>query len=309
MTKGKVKNHLRDLAVAVPAVLLAVVAGLFVADAAGRSNRIASDMSDIRAAIPETVVIAPRTMTYRADGDFQKNNYPIDAPLTTRRLEQTFEIMKYQVTMTDYQNCIADGDCQPAEALLHNRNVSLALGPIVGVSYDDAQNYANWLSRKTGEIWHLPTDEQWAFAAGSRFSDDALGVEDEDASNPALRWLKDYEKQSARKVDRSPTVRPTGSFGLNELGVADIGGNVWEWTQTCHRRVNLNAYGKQVSEVSACGVYVVNGKHRAAMSSFIRNPKTGGCSVGVPPDNLGFRLVRDNRWYKVVFKRIQSLGA
>ncbi len=54
---------------------------------------------------------------------------------------------------------------------------------------------------------------------------------------------------------------------------------MWEWTQTCHRRVNIDAYGKQVAEMPACGVYVVNGKHRAAMSSFIRNPKTGDAAL------------------------------
>lgn len=306
MNKCKGKKCLRELAVAVPAVLLAVVAGLFVVDAVGRPGQSLPGASALR---PETVVITPRTMTYRADGDFQKNNYPVDAPLTTRRLSRPFEIMKYQVGTADYELCVEDGACQPAEALPHNHDASAAEAPVVGVSYDDALAYADWLSRKTGENWHLPTDEQWAFAAGSRFPDDALGIEDDAASNPAIRWLRDYEKQSARKLDRSPARRPAGAFGVNELGVADIAGNVWEWTQTCHRRVNIDAYGKQVAEVPSCGVYVVNGKHRAAMSSFIRNPKAGGCSVGVPPDNLGFRLVRDNRWYAVVWKRIQNIGA
>ena len=32
------------------------------------------------------------------------------------------------------------------------------------------------------------------------------------------------------------------------------------------------------------------------MTFFIRNPKSGGCSVGTPPDNLGFRLVRERSW-------------
>ncbi|PQA73919.1 SUMF1/EgtB/PvdO family nonheme iron enzyme [Brucella oryzae] len=306
MNESKGKTCLRELAVAIPAVVLAVVAGLFVVDAVGRADHSMPGASTVG---PETIVIAPRTMTYRADGDFQKNNYPVDAPLTTRKLQRAFEIMKYQVSTTDYERCVADGDCQPAEALPHNHDASTEDSPIVGVSYDDAQNYAGWLSRKTGDIWHLPTDEQWAFAAGSRFPDDALGIEDDAAANPALRWLRDYEKQSARKLDRNPARRPAGAFGVNELGVADIAGNVWEWTQTCHRRVNIDAYGKQVAEMPACGVYVVNGKHRAAMSSFIRNPKTGGCSVGVPPDNLGFRLVRDNRWYAVMWKRIQNIGA
>ncbi|OIS94742.1 SUMF1/EgtB/PvdO family nonheme iron enzyme [Brucella cytisi] len=306
MKEGIGKKCLRELAVAVPAVLLAVVAGLSVVDAVGRTDRTTPGVTTNG---PETVVIAARTMTYRANGDFQKNNYPVDAPWTTRKLQRAFEIMKYQVSTTEYERCVADGDCQPAEALQHNQDASDADGPIVGVSYDDALAYANWLSHKTGENWHLPTDEQWAFAAGSRFPDDALGIEDDAAVNPAIRWLRDYEKQSARKLDRSPARRPAGAFGINELGVADIAGNVWEWTQTCHRRVNIDAYGQQVAEVPSCGVYVVNGKHRAAMSSFIRNPKTGGCSVGVPPDNLGFRLVRDNRWYAVMWKRILNIGA
>jgi hypothetical protein len=32
------------------------------------------------------------------------------------------------------------------------------------------------------------------------------------------------------------------------------------------------------------------------MTFFVRNPKSGGCSVGTPPDNLGFRLVREQGW-------------
>ncbi|UWF68076.1 MULTISPECIES: formylglycine-generating enzyme family protein [unclassified Brucella] len=303
MAKVAGKQRLRDWAVAVPAVLLAVASGLFVVDATGGTERSKTEM---KVALPQTVTIKPRTMTYRADGDFQKNNYPVDAPLTTRKLRHSFEIMKYQVTGAEYRRCVDDGACQPPEDLPHNRNWASADKPVVGVSYTDAEDYAAWLSKKTGSVWHLPTDEQWAFAAGTRFADDAVGIEGDESKNPALRWLRDYEQQSARKQDRNQTVRPLGAFGENEYGLADIGGNVWEWTQTCHRRVNIDAYGKVASETTVCGVYVVNGKHRAAMSSFIRNPKTGGCSVGVPPDNLGFRLVRDGRWYAPVLMRLKD---
>ena len=36
---------------------------------------------------------------------------------------------------------------------------------------------------------------------------------------------------------------------------------------------------------------VVEGEHRTYMTDFIRDPRTGGCAVGVPPANLGFRRV------------------
>ncbi|WP_273729284.1 formylglycine-generating enzyme family protein [Brucella gallinifaecis] len=302
--KQNAKKKLRDFSIAIPAVLFTVSAWLFVADAAGQ---IGTKKAQAEITRPQMIMITPRSMTYRASGDFQRNNYPVDAPLTTRRLGQSFEIMKYQVTIADYALCVRDGICLAADTQ-SERNAGLSsTHPVVGVSYDDAKTYAGWLSKKTGENWHLPTDEQWAFAAGSRFADDALGS-DEKSDNPALRWLRDYEKQSARKQDRDTAIRAIGSFGENEFGVADIGGNIWEWTATCHRRVNLDAYGKVTSENEACGVYVVNGKHRAAMSSFIRNPKSGGCSVGVPPDNLGFRLVRDERWFVPVFELINGLS-
>ena len=40
-----------------------------------------------------------------------------------------------------------------------------------------------------------------------------------------------------------------------------------------------------------CGVRVVEGAHRSYMTDFIRDPRSGGCAAGVPPANLGFRLV------------------
>jgi hypothetical protein len=39
---------------------------------------------------------------------------------------------------------------------------------------------------------------------------------------------------------------------------------------------------------------IVEGQHRSYMTDFIRDPRSGGCAVGKPPDNLGFRLVRDD---------------
>jgi hypothetical protein len=44
-------------------------------------------------------------------------------------------------------------------------------------------------------------------------------------------------------------------------------------------------------------VRAVEGQHRAYVTDFIRDAKAGGCAVGVPPDNLGFRLVVErDKW-------------
>ena len=145
------------------------------------------------------------------------------------------------------------------------------------------------------------------YAAGNSFPDDGLGV-DPESRNPALRWLADYERETRRKADSDPLPKALGHFGENEYGLADFAGNVWEWTTTCHRRVDLADAGVFGSAVSSCGIYVTVGQHRAPMSYFVRDPKGGGCAVGTPPSNLGFRLVRDDRWFASLLKNLRDRG-
>ena len=54
--------------------------------------------------------------------------------------------------------------------------------------------------------------------------------------------------------------------------------------------------GEVFSRVESCGVRYLEGRHRTAMSGFVRDARGGCCSVGAPPDNLGFRLVRERSW-------------
>jgi formylglycine-generating enzyme required for sulfatase activity len=220
---------------------------------------------------------------YRVNGDFTRTGKQASAPLVRVSLSKPLAIMKHQVSSADYQLCVDDGGCRALD-----RGVVVAADrPAVQISWYDADGYAAWLSRRTGDAYRLPTDEEWAYAAGSKFKDDGIVIDDND---PSKRWIARYE----READRAPSVpgtRSFGSFGSNENGLQDVGGNVWEWTASCFVRRVLDDAGKIVSENPNCGVRVVEGQHRAYVTDFIRDAKAGGCAVGVPPDNLGFRLV------------------
>lgn len=286
---------------ALPAFVLAVLAGAL----ALKTDIIGAGPTGLVLDEPVTVEIAPRSFSYRESGEFYRTGFAVDGPEKAVTIRRPLTIMKYQVTAADYGRCVADGACAAAEPGF--TPVDIATTPATGVSYDDAIAYAGWLSARTGETWALPSDQDLAFAAGDRFPDDALGV-DINSTNPADRWLADYNRETERKASRDPVPQALGRFGENEYGLADFAGNVWEWTATCNRRVNLDKAGKVVNDVSSCGIYVASGKHRAAMSSFVRNPKGGGCAVGVPPDNVGFRLVKDTRWYAPFLAALRERG-
>ncbi|MGQ3215045.1 SUMF1/EgtB/PvdO family nonheme iron enzyme [Shinella sp.] len=286
---------------ALPALLLVALAGAV----AIKADLIGAAPTGPVLDEPLTVEIAPRTFDYRDSGEFFRNGFAVDGPVKSVTVRRLLTIMKYQVTAADYSGCVANGACAQPEPTFAPEDA--ANTPATGVSYDDAIAYAGWLSAHTGEVWTLPTDRDLAFAAGSRFPDDALGV-DINSTNPADRWLADYNREAARKASRDPVPQPLGRFGENEYGFADFAGNIWEWTATCNRRVNLDKAGTVLNDVSSCGIYVASGKHRAALSSFVRNPKGGGCAVGVPPDNVGFRLVKDTRWYAPLLARLREKG-
>ena len=81
--------------------------------------------------------------------------------------------------------------------------------PMTCVSWDDAQAYVSWLSRTAGATYRLPTEAEWGRAAAG--------------SQPGC--------YKGRKGNRGTC--PVGSYAANGVGLFDVVGNVWEWTEDC----------------------------------------------------------------------------
>jgi formylglycine-generating enzyme required for sulfatase activity len=276
-------------------IALACAAGLAAPLAVGP---LVSDMTSRRAPAEPTIVeITAGDFFYRAAGDFTRGGQQAEAPLRVVRINRPLHIMRHQVSSSDYQLCVQDGACRALD-----RDVVVASDrPAVQVSWHDAQGYAGWLSRRTGVNYRLPSDEEWAFAAGNRFRDDGLPV---DTNDPAKRWISRYERESDRDLSDTATY-PFDKFGINEHGVSDLAGNVWEWTSTCFVRNRVDETGNAGRQTINCGVRIAEGAHRAYVTDFIRDARAGGCAQGVPPANLGFRLVREEpSWVASVSARL-----
>lgn len=233
-------------------------------------------------AAPDMVEVPPGSFRYWEAGAFTRDGKPAAAPPRTVALRRPIAAMRYQVSEAEYGRCVAERACPPRAGAADRSDL-----PAVMVSGRDADTYAAWLSRRLGQRYRLPTDEEWTYFAGRRAPDEAPPARD--ARDPAKAWIARYERE-ARLDPADMELRPAGGFGANEHGLFDIAGNVWEWTASCYSRVALDGTRARTEN---CGVRVVEGRHRAYVTDFVRDARGGGCAAGTPPRYLGFRLVRD----------------
>jgi formylglycine-generating enzyme required for sulfatase activity/tetratricopeptide (TPR) repeat protein len=92
--------------------------------------------------------------------------------------------------------------------------------PVVLVTWNDVAAFCEWLSRKEGKEYRLPTEAEWEFACRAGTTD-RFYCGNEDAS---LRRVANYEG-----VTQFSHTAPVGSFEPNAWGLHDMHGNVWEW--------------------------------------------------------------------------------
>lgn len=236
---------------------------------------------------PETIHLAAARYDYRPAGEFRQGTRVVDAPKLTQAAP-ALAIMKHHVSEADYALCVADRAC-PTLPSAGRANFAQT-----GVNHADASAYAAWLSDRTGQHWRLPTDAEWLRAAAERGSEDGFS-DDANGDDPSRRWIAAYLREVALRGEADLAAYPLGHFGVNSAGLADVAGNIWEWTDSCFQNGTLSPDGTRIATQSAyCGVRAVQGKHRAFVIDFIRDARSGGCAAGVPPDYLGVRLVRDN---------------
>ena len=126
--------------------------------------------------------------------------------------------------------------------------------PVTCVSWDDAQAYASWLSRRTGAAYRLPTAAEWELAAAG--------------SRPGC-----YEGATGR----SGTC-PVGSYGANAAGLSDMVGNLYEWTADCVE--------------ADCGLRMLRGGSWGDYAAILRPGARSPYRVGFRVALVGFRVAR-----------------
>ncbi len=129
-----------------------------------------------------------------------------------------FLLGQFPITQAQWQ--AVAGQLPPCRFASPNR-------PVENVTWDEAQQFCQRLSKKTGRAYALPSETQWEYACrAGRLSAFAYG--------PTLTSdLANYAGQHVYAggpvgVYRHVTT-PVGQFAPNAFGLSDMHGNVWEW--------------------------------------------------------------------------------
>jgi formylglycine-generating enzyme required for sulfatase activity/ankyrin repeat protein/mono/diheme cytochrome c family protein len=105
--------------------------------------------------------------------------------------------------------------------------------PAVCISWYDAQEYAHWLSQRTGRKYRLLSEAEWEYAARAGSSTTPYPWGDT-ASHEYGNYGADVCCSGAASGrDRWVNTAPAGSFPANQFGLHDMHGNVLEWVQDC----------------------------------------------------------------------------
>jgi formylglycine-generating enzyme required for sulfatase activity len=149
--------------------------------------------------------------------------------------------------------------------------------PVVGITWDEAGAYTNWLAMNTGLPCRLPTEAEWEYAC--RGGSETIFPGGNDLSTTEANFLYD---ESGLPVGAGRRL-PVGAFAPNGFGLHDMTGNVCEWTADPWRSLSGIDPDKRT----------IRGGAWDHLPRLLRCSWRDWAPVDARFDNLGFRVAVD----------------
>jgi len=151
---------------------------------------------------PEMVVV-PGGLFEMGSPPGERDRRANEGPQRKVTIARPFAVGRFEVTFEEWEACLLDGGCDRWPA---DQGWGRGKRPVIDVSWEDAIRYVAWLSKRSGHAYRLLSEAEWEYVARA-------------GSAPAAG------ERTLPVTDSS--LRP------NQLGLAGVLGNVWEWVADC----------------------------------------------------------------------------
>jgi len=157
-----------------------------------------------------------------------------------------------------------------------------SLYPVEKVRWLDARAFIRKLNKKTGKNFRLPSEVEWEYAARS-------------GGRPHLYGAAGRAKNVAWYMANSGNgTHPVGMKTANGLGLYDMSGNVWEWTQDCWNESLASAPKDGSAQLGGnCSARVLRGGSWYDAKSMLTTTARLWNDSDKRDNNSGFRIVLD----------------
>ncbi len=216
-----------------------------------------------------------------------------EKPQRTVSFARPFAVSVFEITMAQWDQCAEDGGCKTTP---RDNGWGRESHPAIMVSWNDAQEYVDWISRKTGQSYRLPSESEWEYVARAGEHSDWLGGDPTAvcAYGNIAGAETDFNWQHDDCSDNAVAeTRPVGSYKANAFGLYDVIGNAAEWTLDCMNLSYLDAPADGSAWTRGmCSSRMTRGGSWFTGTREIRLPARFNLRAGDRNDFTGFRLVR-----------------
>ncbi|NQU60780.1 MAG: formylglycine-generating enzyme family protein [Rhodospirillales bacterium] len=232
---------------------------------------------------PELVVIPAGIFIMGLNGKKKSQK-----PAHRVNITKPFAMGRFEIKFSEWLACADDGGCQhrPDDHKWGRKG-----RPVINVTYFDAMEYLSWISKKTGQVYRLPSEAEWEYAdrGGSTslwWWGDKVGKNHANCKDCKSKWSDGGTEPHGSA--------PVGSFKANPFGLYDTAANVFEWVQDCWNKTHKGAPTDASARMQGnCRYRVIRGGSFYYYSKVAKAAYRAKNPPGVKSYWLGFRVLRE----------------
>jgi formylglycine-generating enzyme required for sulfatase activity len=264
------------------------------------TGEIVGTLGDLRIKA-DNMVLVKGGKFMRGSSEDDADDYPEEKPQREIYLDD-FMIGKYPVTNEEFKEFVDDAGYDRKEfwtregwrwreeneiskpEYWHDQKWNAPNFPVVGISWYEAEAYANWFSERTGYLYRLSTEAEWEKAARGN-------------NGFKYPWGEHFDENLCNSGESGLNrTSPVGIFpkGKSYYGCFDMAGNVWEWCSDWYDGdYYANSPDKNPKGPSDGASRVFRGGSWHSFARYCRSANRARFDLRRRDSVLGFRLLRE----------------